>query len=188
MSVEPEYGRRKWTVDEVQRMVRAGILSDDEPVELLNGELVYMPPCDPPHAISTTETADLLRTKYGRGFVVREEKPVLASEISMPEPDVAVVRGKNRELMPRHPGPDNTVLVVEVAWSSQDRDHMKASIYAAAGFKVYWLLDVAARILEVHTEPTSEGAYRLVQVFKENATVGLPELPGQSVTIRDLLP
>lgn len=179
---------RKWTADEVREMVRTGILDEDEPYELLEGELVYVPPSKPPHTTTTCLSASAFRHLYGEGCFVREQMTVTATEDSSPEPDVAVVRGAIRDFSTRDPGPADVVLVVEVAWTSQRRDHAKAAIYARAGFKTYWLLDVAKRRLEVHEEPTPDGLYGFVRIHGEDAEVALPELPGKAVRVRDLLP
>jgi Uma2 family endonuclease len=166
---------RRLTADEVLRMVDAGIVHEDEPVQLLEGVLVEMSPQGPVHAATTTALADRLRAAYlGRGHV-REEKPLAANPYSLPEPDIAVVRGQVGSYAARHPNGDDVILVVEVAWSSQVVDRQKAAIYAAANVPVYWLVDLAARKLEVRTTPEG-GAYRAVEVLDENAAVSLPGL------------
>ena len=154
-------------------MVDAGILRPDEPVELLEGRLVLVSPQGPSHASVVGVLAERLRAAYGAGFAIREEKPVELAT-SLPEPDVAVVRGAQRDYLARHPGGADTVLVVEVAVTSQEIDREKTRLYAEAGVPVVWLLDVPGRRIEVHTDPQPGGRYRLVQVLADDDVVTAP--------------
>jgi Uma2 family endonuclease len=177
---------RRLTADEAMRMVEAGILGEDEPVELLDGVLVEMSPPGPEHVDATINLAERLREAYvGRGRI-REEKPLAAGAYSLPEPDIAVVRGAAGTFAKRHPTGAEAVLVVEIAWSSQRENRRKAAIYAAGGVEVYWLLDLAARQLELRTTP-EDGAYLVTRILGEDDVVALP---GSDVrwTVRELLP
>jgi len=173
---------RRLTADEAMRMVEAGILGEDEPVELLDGMLVEMSPPGAEHVDATINLAERLREVYvGRGRV-REEKPLAAGAYSLPEPDIVVLRGA---VAKRPPTGAEAVLVVEIAWSSQRENRRKASIYAAGGVEVYWLLDLAARQLELRTMPV-DGAYLVTRILSEDEVVELPESDERWV-VRDLL-
>jgi Uma2 family endonuclease len=172
--------------DEVLRMVEVGILGEDEPVELLDGLLVEMTPQGPLHADTIDRVAERLRAAYGAGARVREDKPLFAGEYSLPEPDIAVVRGQAGAFAARHPDGADAILIVEVAWSSQDVDRRKAAVYATAGIPVYWILDLAARTLQIRTSPQN-GSYLSVQILREEDAVTLPELAVEW-PVRDLLP
>jgi Uma2 family endonuclease len=164
---------RTFSPREVLRMVEAGILRADEPVELLEGRLVLVSPQGPPHASVVGALAEKLRGAFGPGVAVREEKPLELPD-SLPEPDVAVVRGAQLDYAARHPGGGDALLAVEVAVTSQEIDREKARVYARAGVPVLWLLDVPARRLEVHTDPRPDGRYRLVQVLGDDDEVSPP--------------
>jgi Uma2 family endonuclease len=177
---------RRLTADEVLRMVALGIVREDEPVELLGGVLVEMSPQGPIHAVATTRLADRLRgTYFGRAHV-REEKPLAAGTYSLPEPDIAVVRGDVGAYAERHPTGADAILVVELAWSWQEEDRRKADIYAAAGVPVYWLVDLAARKLELRASPDA-GVYAVRETLGENDVVELPTLSGE-LRVQQLLP
>lgn len=167
-------------------MVDAGILGEDEPVELLDGVLVEVSPQGPIHANATALLADRLRTVYPGPGRVREEKPIAASTFSLPEPDIAVVRGFGGAYGTRHPAGSDAVLVVELAWSSQNEDRRKAATYAAASVPVYWLVDLKDRRLEVRTDPRG-GAYSSTHLLAEADIASLPEV-GVRWLVRDLLP
>jgi Uma2 family endonuclease len=177
---------RTFSPREVLRMVEAGILQPDEPVELWEGRLVLVSPQGPAHASVVAVLAEKLRAAYGAGFAIREEKPLELPD-SLPEPDVAVVRGAQLDYAARHPGGGDAVLVVEVAVTSQIVDHDKARMYARAGVPVLWLVDVPARRLEVHTDPRDDGRYRSVEVLAGEDAVAAPA-SAVRWAVRDLIP
>jgi len=180
---------RRFTADEVLRMVAAGVLAEDEPLELLEGRLVVVSPQGPSHAYVTGQVARVLRGAIeakGVGYV-REEKPLALGADSLPEPDVAAVSGAPADHAGRHPTGGEAIVVVEVAVTSQEADRAKRAIYARGGVEVLWLVDVVGRTVEVHTEPQRDGRYRRVEVLAEGDALSVPggDAP---VVVRDLLP
>ena len=188
MQHEPELPTRRFTVDEVLRMVEVGILDEDEPLELVDGELLVVPPQSPPHASLTTHLHDELRAVYRDGYVVREAKPLVAGPHSLPEPDVAVCHGSNSDFTARHPRGEEAVLVLEVARTSVRTDRKKAAAYAGAGVPTYWLIDLVSRKVEVHTDPRNEGHYARVRVAAMGEELELPELGVRWSVARVLTP
>ena len=165
---------RRFTVDEVERMVEAGVIGEDEPIELLDGELVIMSPQGPRHSTSATDLRDRLLLVYREGFVVREAKPLIAGKYHMPEPDLAVVRRRSAEFRERHPRGDEAVLVVELANTSQVIDRSKARAYAQARVPVYWLVDLVAGPVEGGEDPHPDGRYPLGSVLSGDDELVLP--------------
>lgn len=125
---------RRWTRVEYEQIVDTGFFRPDEPVELIGGHLIVSEPQGSPHAAAVGLTCEALRATFGRGWIVREEKPVALDDDSEPQPDLAVVPGTHRDYAAAHPG--RAVLVVEVAESSLvwDRE-VKGSLYARAGIE-----------------------------------------------------
>jgi Uma2 family endonuclease len=171
---DPATPTRRFTVDEVLKMVEVGILREDEPLELIGGELIVVPPQGPEHSVTITSLRDRLVAVYRGEAHVREEKPLRVAEDSLPEPDLAVVRGEVRAFAGAHPRGTDAILIIEAAVSSHRADHDKASVYARSGAPVYWLIDVPARRLEVHTDPRPDGRYRMVQLLSVEDDVALP--------------
>jgi Uma2 family endonuclease len=168
--------KRLFTVDEVMSMVDAGILSEDDKVELIEGELWRMTPQGPPHSSRIDEIHERLAEVYrGLGYV-RDQKPLVASHLSLPEPDLAVVRGSPRTYSTKHPVGEDAILVVEIAVSSERRDRQKTRVYAAAGVAVYWLIDLASHRLTVFDRPdAARGEYLSTKTLDANDEVVLPE-------------
>lgn len=179
--------RKKFTTDEVMRMVEAGIIGEDDRLELIEGELLVVSPQDPIHAGTIQRLDRRLQRTYGDRYQVRPQLPVIASQFSMPEPDLAVVRGDERSFDRRHPTGADIVLVVEVSWTTARRDRGKAEVYARAGVPVYWLLDLEHRRLEVYEAPAPDGAYTHVRLLSEAEEVDLPETDVRW-RVADLLP
>ena len=176
---------RRFTGDEAIRLVETGIVGEEEHVELLEGALVEMSPQGLPHTNAILLLGERLRSAYRGRAHVREQMPFAASPHSLPEPDVSVIRGPVTDYT-NHPTARDAIVIAELAWSSQRIDRRKASIYAAAGVSVYWLLDLLARRLEVRTMP-AEGAYQVTRILDEDDVVELPESDIRWA-VRDLLP
>jgi Uma2 family endonuclease len=143
------------TVDQYHELIRSGKLTEDDPVELLEGILVFKMPKNTPHSTSTglvrRETDAILPS----GWHCRSQDPITLTD-SEPEPDDVIVRGKMEDYAKRHPGPSDIAVVIEVADSSLERDRgMKFRTYARAGLPVYWIVNLIERQVEVYTEPVT---------------------------------
>jgi Uma2 family endonuclease len=144
------------SVEQYHEMIDAGILDEDDPVELLEGWLIPKMPKNPPHSFTTDLTREALARMLPTGWYVRGQEPI-TTEDSEPEPDVALIRGERRDYLERHPGPDDVALVIEVSDSTISRDRgLKKQIYARAGIQIYWIINLLENQIEVYTEPTGE--------------------------------
>ncbi len=184
---ELSFSHRRFTADELDRMVAAGVVGEDEPLELLNGELVAVRPQGPNHIRPLSRLVGRLARAYGAAYEVQPQGPIDCGADSRPEPDVAVAAPD-----PGRPGDrlvrgDELVLAIEVAHTSQALDHAKAAIYARAGVPEYWILDIAARRLEVQRQPTAGGIYEVVTILAETQSITAPSLDTPWL-ISDLLP
>lgn len=165
---------RLFTADEVDAMVRAGILGEDEPLELLEGVLETMSPQSNEHAWIKDFLARRLEGVFEPSRAVRTQNPLVSGELSRPEPDIMVLCEPLARYRDREPCAQDAILVVEVSVSTLERDHRKASVYGRAGVPVLWILDVEGRRLEVHTDPGPEG-YGVVTLLSEHKDVSVPE-------------
>ena len=181
------------SVGQYHEMIRTGILTADDPVELLAGWLVYKMPKNPPHRIATRLAQQALEAVAPAGWYVDAQEPITLND-SEPEPDVMIVRGETRDYRDRHPGPEDVALIVEVADSTLERDRgVKRIVYARAGIPVYWIINLLERVLEVYYDPSSAGEdadYRQHQDFgpSDSVAVIIEGLEVGRVAIRDLLP
>jgi Uma2 family endonuclease len=144
----------RMSIDHYHAMVSAGILTDDDPVELLEGWLVVKFSKTPPHTYATQRTRELLEEILPDGWHIGSHDPVTTGD-SEPEPDASVIRGECRDYTTRHPGPGDVALVVEVADLTLRRDQrIKRRVYARAAVPVYWVVNLVDRQVEVYTGPT----------------------------------
>lgn len=181
------YGDKKISAREAMLMLMREEIADSDPIELLRGKFVLKSPEKAPHALVK---ADLLQRLVfaARGDAhVRVETSLRTDEWSLPEPDVALIRGSVRDYAEELPHAEHTLLIVEVCFSSYARDKDKAEIYGRAGAPEYWILDLPRRCLERFTLPDPELSYRRREVFRETDEI---EVPGTSErwTVASMLP
>jgi len=169
-----ELPRRRFVAAEVLQMVEHGILREDEPLELLNGELISVSPQGPAHASRIMALQELFSQVYAGIGKVRVQLPLAASEDSLPEPDLAVVRGVAEDYADRHPSGADTLLVLEVAKTSLVIDRAKAPIYARAGVQTYLLLDLGSGTLEVRERPLASGEFESERTLHKQDELELP--------------
>ena len=180
------------SVEQYHEMIRTGILTSDDPVELLEGWLIYKMPKSPRHSVSTRVTRRALEGVVPAGWYVDTQEPITLDD-SEPEPDVMLVRGESRNYLERHPGPGDLALVVEVADTSLDRDRgVKKRAYARAGIPVYWIVNLRERRVEVYSEPSGpedEPDYRQHHDYglDDSVPVVIADREIGSIPVRELL-
>ena len=151
--------RRPISVDDYYRMGEIGILGPEERVELIEGVIVTMSPIGPVHAHIVDELNRLLVVAVGNRAVVRVQNPVRLSDLSEPEPNLALLRPRAGGYAKNHPTPADTLLAIEVSDSTLDRDtRVKVPLYARHGIPELWLIDVQRERLVAYREPV-DGVY-----------------------------
>ncbi len=183
----------RFSLAQYHEMIRLGILTEDDPVELLEGWIIQKMPKNPPHRAATKLTRNALEEIVPEGWYVDAQEPITLED-SEPEPDVVVVRGNTRDYLDRHPGSQDLALIVEIADSTLERDRTsKKRLYARAGIPVYWIVNLPEQKLEVYTEPINLAA---VPTYQQRQDYNLSDevavvIEGQEVgrlTVRELLP
>ena len=152
---------------------------------LIDGTILEEGPMNPPHAIASTKTEDLIRDLFGRAFHVRVQKPMVFGLHIDPEPDIAVVRGRPADYTTH---PTTAALIVEVSDTSLKYDTTKKlGLYAAAGIPEYWVLDLNGRQLLVFRDPGA-GGYATKLTLSADGAVSPLAAPDATIRIADLLP
>jgi len=185
MSVQVQ--RRLFTVEEYHRMAEAGILSEDDRVELIEGELVAMSPIGSRHAACVKRLVRLLDRAVGERAIVSVQDPIRLGRHSEPQPDVALLRYRPDFYASAHPGPEDVLLIVEVAEISADYDRtVKIPLYARHGIPEAWLVDLAKEHIEVYRQPGPEG-YWETRTLRRGETLHLTALPGRTIAVEEIL-
>ena len=185
---QPAPTESRYTTEAYFDLVATGIMRADDRVELLEVVIVAMSPQNPPHAAATSQVDRALREAIGRRAAIRVQLPLLAGPHSAPEPDVAVVPGRESDYYDTHP--TTALLVVEVADSSLLQDRLtKAAIYAAAGIPEYWLVNLRDDCIEVFRAPDpATRRYAEKRVAHRGERLDLVAIAGANVAATDILP
>lgn len=169
---------------EYDRLVDEGIIAAGEPIELLRGEIVAVSPMGDPHVLSVSWLTRLLVAQFDAAWLVQPQCPLKLWDDSEPEPDVAVVPA-SRDFRDHA---TSCALVVEVADRSARTDAtVKAALYAEAAIPVYWLVDLNAREVMVHSEPR-DGQYRRLERRTAPDVLTLDGHPGVAVPVAAIVP
>ncbi len=180
--------RRRFTVEEYYKLAEVGILGPDERVELLAGEIIEMAPIGSKHAYCVTQFTEAFFETLGRTVTLRVQNPIRLAESNEPEPDIAIVHRRDDGYLSEHPGPEDVILLVEVADSSVgfDRRH-KLPMYAMAGIREVWLADIGSGNVETYDLPIA-GGYARMRVVVPGETLALPGYPGVAISVGDVMP
>jgi Uma2 family endonuclease len=170
MAVEPL--RKRFTFSDYYAMADAGIFTEEDRVELIEGDIYELPPNGNRHAGCVNRLTTFLTEGLAGRVIVSVQNPVHLNDFSEPQPDIAVLRRREDFYSASHPTAQDVFFVVEAADSSLEYDkRLKVPDYARNGIAEAWLADLTARVLLVFRDPSPEG-YRQVLTLR----------PGESVT------
>ena len=180
--------RYRFTVDEYDRLAQAGVLTQCDRVELLDGEIVEMTPIGDRHASVVARMSDVFAARLGERCIVWGQNPVgFRVARSVPQPDVTLLRRRADFYATGRPGPEDVLLLVEVMDSSAETDRgVKLALYARAGVREVWLADLTADALEVYRRPAASG-YRDARVLRRGDGVSPQAFPDPTLTVADFI-
>ncbi|MCH8963265.1 MAG: Uma2 family endonuclease [Bacteroidetes bacterium] len=171
---------RPFSVSEYYAMVPAGILRPDDRVELIRGQILNLRPISPRHAHRVTCLGHLLFPRVDLKAIVSVHNPVRLDTYSEPVPDLKLLV-RNEIYAERHPHPDEVLLVIEVADTTLDFDRrIKIPLYAEAGIREYWIVNLAEESLEVYRQPGPDG-YAETMTLQRGDEVEILALPAAGV-------
>ncbi|HSH60178.1 MAG TPA: Uma2 family endonuclease [Acidimicrobiales bacterium] len=185
MAVQPAPYR--FTVGEYYRMAEAGIFDEDDRVELLEGEIVDMAPIGSRHAACVKRLNRFFSERLPEQVTVAVQDPVRLSEVSESQPDLMLLHPRSDDYAGGHPGPEDVLLLIEVAdtTAAWDREH-KLPLYARAGVREVWLVDLPAGTVEVCRRP--EGAvYQSVRLAGPDERLAPEAFPETSLLAGEVL-
>ncbi|GBD09860.1 hypothetical protein HRbin22_02122 [Candidatus Thermoflexus japonica] len=123
----------------------------------------------------------------GERAIVSAQDPIRLGPHSEPQPDVALLRPRPDFYASAHPGPEDVLLIVEVAETSADYDRtVKIPLYARHGIPEAWLVDLAEERVEIYRQPGPEG-YREIHIARRGDMVSPALVPGLAVAIEEIL-
>jgi Uma2 family endonuclease len=183
----PWVTRRPITVAEYHRMGEVGILTEDDRVELIEGELIAISPIGSGHSGTVNALNQCLVEAIGRRGIVAPQNPVQLDDLSEPQPDFAVLRPREDYYRRATPRPDEVMLIIEVADSSLAYDrNVKRSLYARHGIAEFWIVDLSGGEMEVCRQPVG-GEYASVSRVGREGILEPELLPGVVISVAALL-
>ncbi len=184
---------KRFTIEDYHRLIELGFFTENDRVELIRGELMQMVAKGTPHTVCNTRLVRELVTLLQERGIVRGQEPITLRPNSEPEPDLVIARYRPDDYLSGHPSPEDILLVIEVADSTVKYDQeVKLSLYAESGISDYWIFNLVASCLEVHTQPYQDlqgnFGYANKQVFLPNTIVPIPSFPNFSLDLSRVLP
>ena len=180
--------RRRFTVAEYYAMAEAGILAPDERVELLDGDVIAMPPIGNWHASNVDLFTNTFPAQLYGHAIVRVQNPVRLDDDSEPQPDVMLLQWRDDFYRDGHPGPDDVLLLIEVSDSSVDFDRTaKLSAYAEAGIPEVWIVNRPDRRIESYSDPSGD-EYATVRHYDPGESIAPQAFPDVMLEVDRIIP
>jgi len=185
MSIQVD--RRHFTVDEFYRMAEIGIFTEDDRVELIEGDIIELDPVTPLHASCVMRFNHFLGRKTNNEYIMSVHNPVRLNEYSETLPDISLLKRRDDFYAGGHPTPPDVLLIIEVADTSLDYDrNIKVPLYARAGIPEVWVVDLASEAVEVFVEP-QKGAYQTIRTAKRGESITAQEIASLTISIDTIL-
>ncbi len=183
----PGVAKHLFSVTDYHRFGEAGILSEDDRVELINGEVVEMSPIGSLHAACVDGLVGLLHKAVGTIAQVRAQNPIQVDEHTEPQPDITLLKKRDDRYALAHPKPSDVLLVIEVADTSIEYDRsVKLPLYARAEIPETWLVDLNEQAIEVFSAPRN-GQYQTSRQYRRGVTIPSASLPSLSLSVDEIL-
>jgi len=185
MSVQ--YQKHHFNVEEYYRMAEVGLLSEDDRVELIEGEIIEMSPIGSTHGGTVNRSSTFLNRELAGIVIVSVQNPVRLDDFSEPQPDIALLKPRKDFYSKTHPTAEDVLVVIEVADTSLAYDrNIKLPLYAQAGIPESWLIVPAKEVIEIHSQPKN-GKYQKTQRLKRGKALVSPTIPSLSCKVEDLI-
>ena len=180
--------RRRFTVAEYYAMAEAGVFSPEERVELLDGDVIAMPPINEWHASRVGRFTNTLPPQFQGQAIVWVQNPVRLDDGSEPEPDVMLLRWRDDFYEGGHPGPADVLLLIEVSDTTVDYDrNEKLSAYAAAGIPEVWIASRRDRRIESYADPDGD-EYATVRHYGAGERIAPRAFPDVVLQVDQIIP
>lgn len=184
---ELKHLKHRISVHAYHRMGEAGILAPEARVELIEGEIIDMAPIGSRHASVVNRLTRIIVPAVGERAIVQVQGPVRLSELSEPEPDIALLKPRADYYRDALPGAADVLLLIEVADSTQRYDRrIKVPLYARHGVPEVWVIDLENALVHFHRRPGG-GAYADISATERPAVTPIAALPGVAIDLTGLL-
>ncbi len=185
--VKPQVKKFRLNISQYHQMNEVGILSENDKVELINGEIIEMSPIGRRHAACVDRINRLFSNILGIKVIVRVQNPIILNNLSEPEPDIALLQPRADFYESGHPQPKDIFLLIEVADSSLEYDRdVKIPLYASSGITEVWLVDIYEQVIIVYRYP-SENGYSDIQKLSRGEKMSIQAFSEINLVVDDIL-
>ena len=184
---QPRLNTFRLNVSQYHQMSEAGILSENDKVELINGEIIAMSPIGRRHAACVDRINRLFNSILGIKAIVRVQNPIILNNLSEPEPDIALLQPRADFYESGHPQPKDIFLLIEVADSSLEYDRdVKIPLYASSAITEVWLVDIYEQVIIVYRYPSEDG-YSEIKTLSRGEKMSIQTFPEINLVVDDIL-
>ncbi|MBD2772775.1 Uma2 family endonuclease [Iningainema tapete] len=184
---------KRFTIAEYDRLAKLGFFGEDERVELIRGEIIYMVSKGTLHSVCQTRLDRELYKLVGERATLRVQEPIIIPDFNEPEPDLVIAQNRDDDYLDAHPSPADVLLLIEIADSSLKYDQeVKLPLYAEADISDYWIFNLVDNCLECYSEPYQDVqgkfGYRRKLIYLPKESVNLPCFLDLSLDLSKVFP
>ena len=184
---KPQVKNFRFNISQYHQMSEAGILSENDKVELINGEIIEMSPIGRRHTACVNRLNSVFSQLLGKKVIIAVQNPIILNNLSEPQPDIALLKPRADFYESGHPQPQDVFLLIEVADSSLEYDRdVKIPLYASSGITEVWLVDIYQQVIIVYRYP-SENGYRDIQTLSRGEKLSISAFPENNLFVDDIL-
>ncbi|MEB3342654.1 Uma2 family endonuclease [Okeania sp.] len=182
-----QLSRKLFTVDQYNKILDAGVFTENERVELIRGEIVKMSPMGIHHSACVKCLAELFILRLAQTVTVGIQDSVRLNNTSEPQPDISLLQRRPDFYRTQQPQPENVFLLIEVSDTTIKYDReVKVPLYAENNIVEVWLVNLNEKCLEVYRQPKGNG-YENMQTFKKGETMTIQVFPNVTFTVDEIL-
>ena len=184
---QPRLNIFRLNVSQYHQMSEAGIFSENDKVELINGEIIEMSPIGRRHTACVNRLNSVFSQLLGKKVIIAVQNPITLNNLSEPQPDIALLKPRADFYESGHPQPQDVFLLIEVADSSLEYDRdVKIPLYASSGITEVWLVDIYEQVIIVYRYP-SENGYSDIQKLSRGEKMSIQAFPEINLVVDDIL-
>ena len=185
---DPWYPSRfRFTVDDYIRIIEAGVLAEDERVELLDGEIIEMVPIGMEHEANVDDGTHFLVLEFDGRAIVRVQGSITLGDGSRPQPDLTLLKLREGGYRDRPAGPEDVLLIIEVSDSTLARDrNVKLPMYARHAIPEVWIENIPDRQIEARRNPVN-GEYAESRIYRPGETISPQAFPDVQLPVSAIM-
>jgi Uma2 family endonuclease len=184
---KPQVKNFRFNISQYHQMSETGILSENDKVELINGEIIEMSPIGRRHTACVNRLNSVFSQLLGKKVIIAVQNPITLNNLSEPQPDIALLKPRADFYESGHPQPQDVFLLIEVADRSLEYDRdVKIPLYASSGITEVWLVDIYEQVIIVYRYP-SENGYSDIQKLSRGEKMSIQAFPEVNLVVDDIL-